>query len=52
MPHADVNGQRIYFVDTGGDGASVSLAHGFLMDHEMFVHQIAAMRDFFDGLPD
>lgn len=45
MPHADVNGQRIYFDDTGGDGPPVILAHGFLMDHEMFEHQVAALRD-------
>jgi 3-oxoadipate enol-lactonase len=45
MPHADVNGQRIHFEDTGGDGPPVILAHGFLMDHEMFVHQVAALRD-------
>jgi 3-oxoadipate enol-lactonase len=40
-----VNGQRIWFEDTGGDGPPVILAHGFLMDHEMFVHQVAALRD-------
>jgi len=45
MPHADINGQRIYFEDTGGDGTPVILAHGFLMDREMFVHQVAALRD-------
>jgi 3-oxoadipate enol-lactonase len=45
MPHADVNGQKIYFEDTGGDGRPVILAHGFLMDHEMFVHQVEALRE-------
>lgn len=45
MPHADVNGQRIYFEDTGGDGPPVILAHGFLMDHEMFAPQVEALRD-------
>jgi pimeloyl-ACP methyl ester carboxylesterase len=45
MPHADINGQRIWFDDTGGDGPPVILAHGFLMDSEMFVHQVAALRD-------
>lgn len=45
MPHADVNGQRIYFEDTGGDGPAVILAHGFLMDHEMFAPQVAALSD-------
>ncbi len=43
MPLAEVNGQRIWFEDTGGDGAPVILAHGFLMDHEMFAHQVGAL---------
>ena len=42
MPHAAINGQQIYFEDTGGEGPAVILGHGFLMDHEMFVHQVAA----------
>ncbi|HEY4331954.1 MAG TPA: alpha/beta hydrolase [Ilumatobacteraceae bacterium] len=45
MPHAAINDQQIYFEDTGGDGPVVILSHGFLMDHEMFVHQVAALRD-------
>ncbi|MFT3855833.1 MAG: alpha/beta hydrolase [Ilumatobacteraceae bacterium] len=43
MGYADVNGQRIYFEDTGGEGAPVILGHGFLMDHEMFAPQVAAL---------
>jgi 3-oxoadipate enol-lactonase len=43
MPHADVNGQRIAYDDTGGDGPTVVLAHGFLMDRTMFRHQVAAL---------
>lgn len=45
MPHAAINGQSIYFEDTGGEGPVVILAHGFLMDHEMFAPQVAALRD-------
>lgn len=45
MPHAAVNGQQIYYEDTGGGGPAVVLAHGFLMDHEMFAPQVAALRD-------
>jgi 3-oxoadipate enol-lactonase len=45
MPHAQINGQKIFFEDTGGDGSPVILAHGFLMDHEMFAPQVAALRD-------
>lgn len=43
MPYADVNGQHIYFEDSGGNGTPVILAHGFLMDHEMFAPQVAAL---------
>ena len=45
MPHAHVNGQRVYFEDSGGLGLPVVLAHGLLMDHEMFAPQVAALRD-------
>ncbi len=43
MPFADVNGQHIYFEDSGGDGVPVIFSHGFLMDHEMFRPQVAAL---------
>jgi 3-oxoadipate enol-lactonase len=43
MPFADVNGQRIRFEDSGGDGPPVVLSHGFLMDREMFAAQVAAL---------
>jgi 3-oxoadipate enol-lactonase len=43
MPYAEVNGQRIRFEDSGGDGPPVILAHGFLMDREMFAPQIKAL---------
>lgn len=42
MPYADINGQRIYYEDTGGSGPPVILAHGFLMDQSMFDAQVAA----------
>jgi pimeloyl-ACP methyl ester carboxylesterase len=41
MPFADVNGQHIYYEDSGGDGPAVIFSHGFLMDHEMFAPQVA-----------
>jgi pimeloyl-ACP methyl ester carboxylesterase len=47
MSYADVNGQRIRYDDTGGDGSAVILAHGFLMDRTMFEPQVAALRDEF-----
>jgi pimeloyl-ACP methyl ester carboxylesterase len=43
MPHADVNGQHVYFEDSGGDGPPVVFSHGFLMDHEMFEPQVRAL---------
>jgi 3-oxoadipate enol-lactonase len=43
MPYADINGQRIYYEDTGGSGPPVILAHGFLMDQSMFDPQVAAL---------
>ena len=45
MPYAEVNGQRLYYQDTGGDGPPVILAHGFLMDRSMFDPQIEALAD-------
>lgn len=45
MPHAEVNGQRLHYVDHGGDGPPIVLSHGFLMDHEMFDPQVEALRD-------
>ena len=43
MPFADVNGQRLHYEDTGGDGPAVVLSHGFLMDSSMFAAQVAAL---------
>ena len=45
MPHADVNGQRLYFEDTGGDDDVIVFSHGLLMDHEMFAPQVDALSD-------
>lgn len=43
MSYADVNGQRLYYEDSGGDGPPIVFSHGFLMDHEMFAPQVAAL---------
>jgi 3-oxoadipate enol-lactonase len=43
MPIAELNGQGIYFEDTGGSGRPVIFAHGFLMDGRMFDPQVAAL---------
>jgi len=47
MSFADVNGQHIRFADSGGEGPALILSHGFLMDREMFVPQVEALRDEF-----
>jgi 3-oxoadipate enol-lactonase len=43
MPFAEVNGQRLRFEDSGGDGPAVIFSHGFLMDREMFAPQVQAL---------
>jgi 3-oxoadipate enol-lactonase len=43
LPFAEVNGQRIRYEDSGGEGPPVILSHGFLMDREMFAPQIEAL---------
>ena len=43
MSFANVNGQHIYFEDSGGSGAPVIFSHGFLMDHDMFAPQVGAL---------
>ena len=44
MPIAAVNGQKLYYEDTGGTGPAVIFSHGLFMDHEMFAPQVAARR--------
>lgn len=45
MPIADVNGQRLYYEDTGGTGPAIVFSHGLMMDHAMFAPQVDALRD-------
>ena len=42
MPYAHVNGQRLYYEDTGGDGPAILFSHGLLMDGSMFAAQVQA----------
>lgn len=51
MPIAELNGQGIYFEDSGGPGRPVILAHGFLMDGRMFDPQVAALAPEFRVIP-
>jgi pimeloyl-ACP methyl ester carboxylesterase len=43
MPLHEINGQWIYYEDTGGTQPPIVLAHGLLMDHEMFAPQLEAL---------
>ena len=43
MPFAEINGQRLFYEDSGGDGPPVLFSHGFLMDHSMFDPQVEAL---------
>ena len=43
MACAVVNGQRVAYDYTGGDGSPIVLAHGFLMDRTMFAAQVEAL---------
>ncbi len=45
MAIAEVNGQELYYEDSGGDGPAIIFSHGLYMDHEMFAPQIEALRD-------
>ncbi|WP_213955958.1 alpha/beta hydrolase [Variovorax sp. dw_954] len=44
MPFAQVNGQNLYFEDSGGDGPAIVFSHGLLMDGTMFEPQVAALK--------
>ncbi len=43
MPLQKINRQWLYYEDTGGNLPAVVLAHGLLMDHEMFAPQVEAL---------
>jgi len=44
LPKHEINGQQIYYEDSGGQGVPVVFSHGLLMDHEMFAPQVDALR--------
>ena len=44
MPYANVNGQRLYYEDTGGTGPTIVFSHGMLLDSTVFAPQVAALR--------
>jgi pimeloyl-ACP methyl ester carboxylesterase len=44
MSHAEVNGQRLFYEDTGGDGPPIVCSHGLFMDQTMFDPQVEALK--------
>ncbi len=44
MPEIQINNARYYYTDTGTGNETIVFAHGFLMDREMFRHQIEALK--------
>jgi pimeloyl-ACP methyl ester carboxylesterase len=44
MPLGKINDQWIHYEDTGGHLPPIVLAHGLLMDYEMFVPQLESLR--------
>lgn len=44
MSQAQINGQNLYYRDSGGDGPVIVFSHGLLMDHEMFGPQLHVFR--------
>jgi pimeloyl-ACP methyl ester carboxylesterase len=47
VPTASINGQKIFYEDSGGSAPAVIFSHGFLMDHEMFAPQVEDLSDEF-----
>jgi 3-oxoadipate enol-lactonase len=43
MPHVELNGQKIFYEDSGGEGPAIVFGHGFLMNHTMFDAQVRAL---------
>lgn len=43
MPIAEINGQGLFFEDSGGDGPALVFLHGFLMDQRMFDPQVESL---------
>jgi pimeloyl-ACP methyl ester carboxylesterase len=44
VSEAEINGQHIFYTDSGGQGDAVIFSHGFLMDGSMFDAQVEAVR--------
>jgi pimeloyl-ACP methyl ester carboxylesterase len=45
MPHADINGQQLFYEESGSGDDVIVLSHGLFMDHSMFDPQVDALAD-------
>jgi pimeloyl-ACP methyl ester carboxylesterase len=45
MAEMVLNGAKYFYIEQGGGDETVVFAHGFLMDHMMFRHQIEALKE-------
>ena len=45
MPFAAVNGQTLHYVESGGEGPTILLSHGFGMGHEMWDLQVGPLTE-------
>ncbi|HEX4110560.1 MAG TPA: alpha/beta hydrolase [Solirubrobacteraceae bacterium] len=43
MPLAEINGEQLYYEDSGGDGPAILFSHGAFMDHSMWAPQVGAL---------
>lgn len=43
MPLAKINGQKLYFEDSAGNGPAIIFMHGFLMDQSLFDSQVEVL---------
>ena len=44
MPYANVNGQRLYYEDTGGIGPAIIFSHGILLGRDNIGDKVSAIR--------
>src|ERR1700712_2642847 len=45
MPHADINGQQLFYEESGSGENVIVFSHGLFMDHSMFDPQVDALED-------
>ena len=43
MPFAEIDGNKLYYEDSGGDGPAIVFSHGAFLDHTLWQHQVAGL---------